>query len=202
VSHPTDEIIGIYRRHAAAFDRQRSRSLFEKVWLERFLEVMPAPRNVLDIGCGMGEPIASWLIENGCSVTGVDTSPELLTLARERFPKQTWLQADMRGLDLGRQFDGIIAFRSFFFLAPEQQRTMFSVFASHKRPSAALLFTSGPDEGEVIGEFEGEPLYHASLSPAEYRSLLDENGFNVARFVPDDPECAGHCIWLARRRDD
>jgi hypothetical protein len=41
-------------------------------------------------------------------------------------------------------------------------------------------------------------LYHASLDPAEYRSLLDLNGFDVASHVVEDAGCGGHTIWLAQ----
>lgn len=193
-------IPALYRRHAAVFDRDRGRNLFEKAWLDRFLADMAKPRRVLDLGCGMGEPIAAYLISMGCRITGVDTSPELLGLARTRFPAQEWIESDMRGLDLERHFDGILAFNSFFHLSEDDQRDMFPVFARHAAPGAALLFTSGPDAGEAIGSFEGEPLHHASLSPAEYAALLDRNGFLVRRFIADDPDCQGHSLWLAKRR--
>ncbi|MBL8451137.1 MAG: hypothetical protein JNK97_00175 [Zoogloea sp.] len=62
-----------------------------------------------------------------------------------------------------------------------------------------LMFTSGPSHGEAIGEFEGEPLFHASLAPEEYRHLLGTQGFEVLDFVPEDPACGFHSIWLARR---
>lgn len=189
--------IDIYRRHAAAFDRQRLRALHERGWLDRFLALMPDGASVLDLGCGMGEPIARYLIERGCRVTGVDTSAPLLELCRARFPGHGWIEADMRGLALGERFDGILAWDSFFFLPPDQQRAMFPVFAAHARPGAALLFTSGPAAGEAYGLFEGETLYHASLDPGEYRSLLADNGFAVVRHVVEDPECDCHTAWLA-----
>jgi len=40
---------------------------------------------------------------------------------------------------------------------------MFPIFRKHSAPNAALLFTSGSIEGEAIGEYHGEPLYHGSL---------------------------------------
>lgn len=202
MTDPADAVVGTYRRHFRAFDRTRSRNLFEKIWLDRFLETMSSHPSVLDIGCGMGEPIARYLIEQGCLVTGIDSSPGMLSLCRERFANHEWIEADMRQLDLGRRFEGVIAFDSFFFLTQAQQRAMFSVFAAHAAPDAVLLFTSGPEAGERYGEFEGEPLHHASLSPAEYRTLLDRNGFDVVRFVAEDSDCAGHSVWLARRRAD
>lgn len=75
---------------------------------------------------------------------------------------------------------------------------MFPLFRNHASNGAALLFTSGPSHGEAVGSFEGEPLYHASLDPAEYRALLHENGFAVVEHVVEDPDCGGHTVWLAR----
>ena len=66
--------------------RSRSRDLFERGWLTRFLALLPAsgkPR-VLDIGCGNGVPIARHLIEQGCEITGVDTSPSQARKPRSR----------------------------------------------------------------------------------------------------------------------
>ena len=166
-----DAIVSLYTRHAAAYDRQRGRKLTEARWLDRFLSLLPAAPSVLDIGCGMGEPIARHLIELGCAVTGIDSSEPLITLCRERYPQQDWQVADMRKLALGRHFDGLIAWDSFFHLRPDDQRRMFPRFQAHAAEGAALLFTSGPRHGEAIGSFEGEPLYHASLDPTEYRAL-------------------------------
>jgi hypothetical protein len=61
------------------------------------------------------------------------------------------------------------------------------------------MFTSGPSQGEAVGSFEGEPLYHGSLAPEEYRALLAEHGFSVVAHVVEDASCGGHTIWLARK---
>ncbi len=194
-----DNIVPLYQRHAQAYDRLRGRSLFEKSWLDAFAALLPADGAVLDIGCGMGEPIARDLIGRGLAVTGVDSSPELIAMAQARFPQHVWMVADMRALSLHRAFDGLLAWDSFFHLAPDDQRRMFAIFRDHAAPLAALMFTSGPAQGEAIGTFEGEPLYHASLDAADYRALLDTNGFRVLRHVADDPACGGHTVWLAQR---
>ena len=75
---------------------------------------------------------------------------------------------------------------------------MFPVFRKHAAPRAALMFTSGPAHGEAIGGYKGEPLYHASLDAAEYRALLNANGFEVVAHVVENPDCGGHTVWLAR----
>lgn len=200
MTNAADEIVPLYQRHAAAFDRLRGRSLMEASWLDRLLVLLQPGASVLDIGCGAGEPIARYLIDKGCAVTGIDSSAPLIALCRERFPQQAWQVADMRELSLDRRFDGLIAWDSFFHLGHDDQRRMFPLFRQHATEGAALLFTSGPGHGEAIGSFEGEPLYHASLAPEEYRRLLDENGFAVIDHVVEDAACGGHTIWLARKR--
>lgn len=198
MSH-ADAIPGLYARHAEAFDRGRGKNGFERPWLDLLLAPLSPGAHVLDIGCGSGEPIAADLIDRGFVVTGLDVSEPLIRLCRERFPAHDFHVGDMRDLALGRTFDGIIAWHSFFHLTPEAQRAMFPRFASHAASGATLMFTSGPAAGVALGEFEGEPMYHASLDPDEYRSLLAENGFTVLKHVVEDPACGGATVWLARQ---
>lgn len=192
-------IVDLYERHAAAFDRLRGKTLFEGAWLDRFLALVPEHATILDIGCGSGEPIARHVLAKRHAVTGIDSAPSLIELCRQRFPQAEWHVQDMRHLTLGRRFDGLIAWDSFFHLTPEDQRAMFPVFAAHAAATAALMFTSGPSDGEATGSFEGEPLYHGSLAPEEYRALLAEHGFSVVAHVVEDASCGGHTIWLARK---
>ena len=196
----SEDVIHLYERHARDFDRDRSRSLQERGWLDRFLDLVTPGGNVLDLGCGMGEPLAGYLIERGCAVVGVDSSPTLIGMCRARFPGSTWVVGDMRDLELGRRFAGLMAWDSLFHLTAHDQRGMFARFAAHALPGAPLLFTSGSSEGEAIGSYRGAPLFHASLGPPEYEGLLAANGFSVQAHLPDDPECGGHTVWLARRR--
>lgn len=195
-----ERIIDLYERNAQNWDADRGKSLFERPWMERFQALMPAGVSVLDIGCGSGEPIARHFIEAGYELTGVDSSPTLIEMCASRFPAQSWVAADMRALDLGKRFAGILAWDSFFHLAHDDQRAMFPIFRAHAAPGAALIFTSGPAHGEAIGSYHGEPLYHASLDVAEYRRLLADNGFDVVAHAVDDPDCGNHTIWLAQLR--
>jgi trans-aconitate methyltransferase len=133
-------------------------------------------------------------------VTGIDSSPSLIDMCRTRFPNSDWQVADMRRLSLGRSFDGLIAWDSFFHLPFEDQRRMFPLFRTHSKPGTALMFTSGPAHGEAMGVFVGEPLYHNSLSPDEYRALLTEHGFTVVAHKAEDPACGNHTVWLAQRQ--
>jgi len=111
----------------------------------------------------------------------------------------------MRALNLNEKFDCIIAWHSFFHLPPEDQRKMFQTFALHLKSDGVLLFTSGPEAGEVWSDNGGELLYHASLSSEEYEKLLHQNRFTVIEHRISDPECDGATVWLAKfntARDD
>ena len=193
-----EQIVDLYERHARDFDRDRGRSLQEKAWLDRFIELLGSRPTVLDVGCGMGEPLARYLIEQGCRVVGIDSSPSMIAICRGRFPESEWRVSDMRALELGRHFEGILAWDSFFHLCADDQRAMFPRFAAHARHGAPLMFTAGHVSGEAIGCYGGEPLYHASLDPAEYERLLVANGFSVQAYEAQDRDCGEHTVWLAR----
>jgi SAM-dependent methyltransferase len=195
-----EDIVGLYRRRGLAWARARGERLVEAAWLDRFLRLMPPRPAILDLGCGSGDPIDRYLIDRGCQVTGIDASPDLLALCSSKFPRAVWRVADMRALSLGRAFDGILAWDSFFHLDHDDQRAMFPVFRAHAAPGAALMFTSGPAHGVAIGELEGEPLFHASLGDDEYRALLAGHGFEVVAHAVEDPACGCHTIWLAQLR--
>jgi SAM-dependent methyltransferase len=192
-----EDIIDLYERHASDFDRDRSRTLQERRWLDRFLAFVDPAGSILDLGCGVGEPIARYLIERGYAVVGVDSSPTMIELCRTRFPGATWRVGDMRELRPGRRFAGIVSWDALFHLHMDDQRGMLERLAAWSLPGAALLFTSGTSEGEAIGSYHGEPLYHGSLDRAEYERLLVANGFTVREHVERDPGCGGHTVWLS-----
>ncbi|MDG1181906.1 MAG: class I SAM-dependent methyltransferase [Tateyamaria sp.] len=199
VNASPDETRAIYARQAVAYDTKRSRALFEARWLARFSACLPACARVLDLGCGAGEPIARWFIAEGFRVTGIDFAEPMLDLARARWPDGDWRHVDMKQLELGETFDGIIAWNSFFHLRPDEQRMCIGRMAKHLEPGGSVLLTVGHKAGEVSGTVGGEPVYHASLSPAEYAICLEQNGLRLTGFLAEDPETNNHSVLMARK---
>jgi SAM-dependent methyltransferase len=189
----------VYARNGLRYDQERSRALFERAWLDRFLALMPPRPTVLDVGCGAGAPISEYLIARGCGLTGIDTSVPMLRLARERFPQANWLETDMRCLDLLRRFDGIIGWHSFFHLTPDEQKETLVCFAAHLNEVGTLMLTVGPRASETIGHVGGDRVYHASLAPDDYGAILAGLDMRIVRFVVEDPECDYATVLLARK---
>ena len=189
----------VYQDHAQQFERARDGSLFEKAWLDRFSADLPQHAKVLDLGCGGGGVISSYLIAQGFRVTGIDFASSMIDLARQRHPEHTWLVQDMRRLDLDETYDGIISWNGFFHLTPDEQRQALPQFAGLLKPQGRLLLTVGHEQGEVTGTVAGEPVYHASLSEQEYRDVLAREGLTQVEFRPQDPTCQFHSILMASR---
>src|SRR5262245_25907603 len=116
-----------------------------------------------------------------------------------RIPRSK-IVSDMRTLALGRRFQAVLAWDSYFFLKHDDRRQMFDVSADHADAFAVLMFNTGPAYGEAIGNYQGEPLYHTSLDPVEYEALLDRHGFSVIAHAVEDPQAGGRTVWLAQRR--
>lgn len=194
-----DRIADHYERHAHAFDAARRGQFVERPWLDRFCTPLSRGASILDLGCGAGEPIARHLIDRGFALTGVDISERMIALARVRFGRHHWIRSDMRAHAPGHQFTGVLAWDSLFHLPHDDQAAMIAKIASWLDPGGVLLFNTGPARGEAIGCQFGEELYHASLEPAEYRTLFAEHGLIETAFAPEDTQCGGRSVWLARK---
>lgn len=88
-----------YRQWSAGYDEPRN-SLFDadEPLMHEILDGLPAG-TVLDAACGTGR-YAAHLAERGHRVVGVDSSPEMLDLARVRVPQGTFLLGDLHRVPL------------------------------------------------------------------------------------------------------
>ncbi|MEX0349098.1 MAG: trans-aconitate 2-methyltransferase [Paracoccaceae bacterium] len=192
----------VYERNAEWFAQNRPKALVERPWLDRFMERLPVPADILDLGCGSGHPIASYFLDLGHRVVGMDASRGMIRIARSERPRGDWRVGDMRSLDLTERFDGIIGWNSFFHLTQGEQRDVLPHLAGYLRARGALLLTVGPEAGEVAGHVGADPVYHASLSQQEYRDILAGAGLEILAFVAEDPTCNRQTLLLAQKRAD
>jgi len=135
---PEVNVPSAYDRIAEAWCRDRrgraERRFREKPLLDRLLAPLPAGSRVLDVGCGCGIPIASYLVDRGFRVTGLDGSPRLLDLARRAVPGAAFVQGDMRTAEPDGPFDALVAWDSVFHVRRSEHAFLFTRFHGWLRP--------------------------------------------------------------------
>lgn len=122
----------------AGRDRMRAQLL---EWLPRSLH----DRRFLDAGCGTGA-MSCEAARRGAKVTGVDISPSLIEVARQRMPtdlpqQPTLLAGDMLSANLGR-FDHIVAMDSLIHYDTNDIVDALAHLA--RRAERSILFTVAP----------------------------------------------------------
>ena len=103
----------------------------------RRLQISSAPvRKVMDAGCGAG-PMTKALVDAGFDVTGVDTSAELLRLARARVPAAHFLNVSIYDTEI-RDYDAVVAVGEPLTYHPENVDVDNLVSAFFQRAAGAL----------------------------------------------------------------
>jgi SAM-dependent methyltransferase len=72
-------------------------------WVHQYL---PDASSLLELGCGTGSILAR--ITSVPFLTGLDISPEMLSVAREKVPDAQLVQGDMKAFSLAETFDVVI----------------------------------------------------------------------------------------------
>ena len=98
-------------------------------------------RRLLDLGCGTGNSSEPF-VQLGLSVTGVDLSPKMLAVARDKLPTATFVEADFTTFELGETFDlAVSVFDSLNnLLDPQDFRRCAERVREHLRPNGLFIF--------------------------------------------------------------
>jgi 2-polyprenyl-3-methyl-5-hydroxy-6-metoxy-1,4-benzoquinol methylase/glycosyltransferase involved in cell wall biosynthesis len=156
---------------------------------------LPAGSRVLDVGCGSGW-LSEYFARLGYDVTGVDISPDLVEMSRERVAHvaygadhETPLRCEFRVHDIERapleeKFDACICYDSLHHF--EDERAVVRNLAAMMDVGGQLFILEGerpPAGSRSEEELRGVMREFGTLeSPFDYeylRALLDEHGFAV-----------------------
>ncbi|MFD0920757.1 class I SAM-dependent DNA methyltransferase [Saccharopolyspora rosea] len=174
----------------AAFDAIGDR--YEKCFVERdeqeragawVIERLPRGGRVLDLGCGSGVPTAAQFAAAGFEVVGVDESPRMVELARQKVPQARFVTADVREVpaELG-EFDAAVAF---FALLMVSRSEIGEVLAAVRRrlrgPRLVALSMVYGDFDLFPISFLGVPVRVTALPTDQLRDVVVEAGFEVRR---------------------
>jgi cyclopropane fatty-acyl-phospholipid synthase-like methyltransferase len=176
----------IYDKFADTYEENRGLFDMSEVF-DAFYERLEATKgNLLDLGCGAGEPIARYFIDRGWAVTGVDFSDRMLELAAKYVPEMQAIHADMRDITFDpEQFDAITAIYSIFHVPRGDHAALFANLYQWLRPEGKVLFTyatkeyTGSAAFDGYKEFMGRKLYYSHKSPQQLYTDLNRIGFVI-----------------------
>jgi magnesium-protoporphyrin O-methyltransferase len=134
-------------------------------------------RRILDAGCGTGA-LAVEAARRGADVVGIDVSPQLISIAVERAPKDvhgkvTFLSGDMLDPQLGH-FDHIVSMDVLIHYQADQIAAATAGLAERARES--LIFTFAPGTpllrtARAIGQFFPKSDRSPSIIPVSHDNL-------------------------------
>ena len=179
----------------------------ERAYLDAFLDGLPTPAHLLDLGCGSGKPMAEYLLARGHQVTGVDQSVAMLTLARQRFPAARWVESTIEDYASDDAFDGILCWDALIHIDRAVHQRLLTGFAAMLKPNARLMLTAGGSAHPAFTDrmFDHEFGYD-SHPPETLLALLDAEGFEVVLYEfmnrPTGGRDKGRVAIVAERRQE
>lgn len=163
---------------------------------------------IADLGCGPGH-IAAWLAGRQRRVVGVDLSPAMVAIGRDRHPEAEFREGDLLGLPArDGEFDAAVALYSLIHLGPGELSPALAEIRRVLRPGAPLLvaFHIGT-EVRNLTEWWGHAVdvdFHYR-EPAAVTGALREAGFRIEAELERAPyphEAATRRAYLLARRED
>jgi SAM-dependent methyltransferase len=151
---------------------------------------------IADVGCGPGH-VTRFLAALHADVVGIDLSPRMVGIARERAPNLQFAVGSMLALPVAdRTWAGAIALYSIIHLTAQERAEAFQEFARAVRPGGWLLVAfhvESPDfrTGDVnhLTSWFGQAvdLDGYFLDPTEVASEVEAAGFQVMATVDRRP---------------
>ena len=149
-------------------------------WLAKVLANLDPESEVLDLGCGSGDP-ADIEIAKLHKVTGVDISNTQVEAARRNVPDGRFIHADLGALNFpDGSFNAVVSFYALEHIPREQQGHTLERIHDWLRPGGLLLFSYEVGEmKDVTGEWLGVPMFFSSFNPETLAGLVRRAGFEV-----------------------
>lgn len=166
-----DEIAGMYHELWANWYLPAALPALE----ELFFSEAPSDCSVLDLCCGSGH-VTREIAARGYSVTGVDASAALITIARGELPQVNWLVQDARRLQLSSRFDAALStFDSLnHILSLDELRRVFRGVHDALKPGGLFVFDMNLEEAYSLD------LRQWTVEVAESRVCLARGTYDFA----------------------
>jgi SAM-dependent methyltransferase len=149
-------------------------------------------RSLLHLGCGAGG--LDHTFKRHFAVTGVDLSPAMLEIARQVNPEITYLQGDMRSIDLAQRFDVVAIPDSIDYMVTlADLRSAITTSARHLEPGGVLLVV-----GKLREEFRDNNFCYTGAKGGVEITIFENN--HVSRHDPSTYQAT--LVYLVRQHDE
>ena len=172
--------------------------------IERAVAFVKHKGVALDVGCGAGRCL-DLLARHGFRTDGIDLSPAMIALARDRQPEARLFHADICGWELPRSYDLIVAWDSVWHVPLGQQEPVLTKLCRGLSAGGVFVFTTGGTDApsEKQDSCMGPPMYHATLGIPRTLRVLAEAGCVCRHFEYDQhPELHVYLIAQKVENDD
>ena len=177
------DVIDFFDRLAPAWDDMQVRN--EEVIAEILFkgDIREGVR-VLDVACGTGVLFPDYK-KLGADVTGIDISPEMVKIAKEKFPEAEVICGDVLDFSFKDKFDAVMIYNAFpHFAEPEKLIEKLSTLLKN---SGRLSIAHGISEKELAECHSGSAKnVSVPLVKKEVLAQMLEPYFNVDVLISDD----------------
>jgi RimJ/RimL family protein N-acetyltransferase len=170
--------------------------------IERAIAFVMHKGVALDVGCGAGRCLGL-LARHGFRTDGLDPSPAMLALARDRHPEARLFHADIGRWELSRSYDLIVAWDSLWHVPLGQQEAVLTKLCRGLSAGGVLVFSTGGTDSpsEKHDSCMGPPMYHATLGIPKTLHVLAGAGC-VCRHLEYDQYPEAHVYLIAQKSEE
>jgi SAM-dependent methyltransferase len=189
----TDRNRAVYDALANEYDQKAPRhftTTHDRV--DRVAEYIAPGSEILDVGCGVG--LALSILSEKFRATGVDISPRMVQLARERSPLTRVVLGDFLTVNLPVTYDAIWEQAVLHLFPSVIEGVIFERFRTLLKPNGILSISTTVSETskeswELKRDYGPAPVrYRRSITEAELATAFTRHGFEfINSWVATDP---------------
>lgn len=205
------EIIGKkYDKIADWWNEDMKNSTYGMAQIEKAIRYCKHNDKALDVGCGTGGRVINRLIERGFTVTALDVSEKMLSIARSAHPDVVFESCDIRTWERNEKYDLIVAWDSIFHLPTVDQEPVIKKLCDLLEDEGIVIYTFGDaygdhedlscrdENGNQVGELDNDPFGYGTIGISENLRVISENGGKCMHLELDQyPN--GHVYCIAKK---
>ncbi len=144
---------------------------------------------ILDLGCGTGY-LTNLIAESGADVTGIDSSEEMINLAKQNYPTLKFELMNAADFNFNEKFDAVFS-NAVLHWVLKKEEAVSCVYKNFKKGGRFILEMGGKENVKKVISILRKVLAENGFksnselamwyfpSIGEYSSLLENNGFRV-----------------------